>query len=125
MSSASNLRARIGELSSAIDRQKQVLRDLESSKSKAQRDLNAILDPMSRLPIEISSEIFQLCIPDSPGPDSSDAPTLFLSICHLWSNIALSTPSLWNTIHIDNDSADWDLMHLEAWLSRARSLPVS
>ncbi|KAJ7621996.1 hypothetical protein DFH06DRAFT_1232420 [Mycena polygramma] len=121
MSSVPDLRARIAELSWAIQLQKQVLRDLESSKSKAQRDLNAILDPMSRLPLEISSEIFQLCVPHSPGPDSSDAPMLFLRICHSWSNIALSTPSLWNIIHSDGP----DAAQLETWLSRARPLPVS
>ncbi|KAJ6487177.1 hypothetical protein C8R47DRAFT_979255 [Mycena vitilis] len=121
MSSVSDLRARIDELLSAMELQKRVLGDLESSKSKAQRDLNGILDPMSRLPFEIASDIFQLCVPHSPGPGSPNAPRRFISICHLWSNIALSTPSLWNIIHTGRPNAT----HLETWLSRARSLLIS
>ncbi|KAJ7621936.1 hypothetical protein DFH06DRAFT_1305670 [Mycena polygramma] len=131
MFSVSDLRARIEELSSAIELQNQVLRDLESSRSKARRDLNAALDPITRLPLEISSHIFQLCVPGSspqsdfpdetPAPDPSDAPTLFLGVCNSWSSIALSTPSLWTTIHTDLPNAT----HFETWLSRARSLPVS
>ena len=45
LSSAREWRMRIEELSSAIDLQKQVLRDLETSRINARRDLNAICDP--------------------------------------------------------------------------------
>ncbi|KAF8215350.1 hypothetical protein K438DRAFT_774861 [Mycena galopus ATCC 62051] len=118
----SRLRARIEELSSAIKTQKQV-GDLETRRTNARRDLNAILDPMTRLPLEISSEIFTLCLPDSPRPHSGEAPMLLLNICHLWSNIALSTPSLWSSIQCGcSDAAH--AVDLETWLSRARGLPL-
>ncbi|KAJ6487231.1 hypothetical protein C8R47DRAFT_933336, partial [Mycena vitilis] len=98
---APQLRARIDELSSLIELQKQVLRDLERKRSQIQRDLNVVLDPMSRLPLEISSKIFIRCLPDSPRCDAGAAPMVFLNTCHLWSTIALSTPALWTTIHSD------------------------
>ncbi|KAJ6585588.1 hypothetical protein B0H19DRAFT_1110233 [Mycena capillaripes] len=123
MSSAVELHARIAELSTAIELEKQVLRDLEASRSVARRDLNAIHDPIARLPLEISSDIFMHCLPqeDFPRPDTRNAPLLFLSIYHLWSNIALSTSSLWTTMY----SESLDAANLETWLARARSLPLS
>ncbi|KAJ7490699.1 hypothetical protein FB451DRAFT_1513562, partial [Mycena latifolia] len=99
------LRTRIEELSLAIEQQKQILRDLDRRKSDAQRDLNVILDsldPMARLPLEISSNIFTRCLPSIPQPNPSTAPMVFLNVSHLWSHIALSTPSLWTTIHVDS-----------------------
>ncbi|KAJ7133412.1 hypothetical protein C8R44DRAFT_611217, partial [Mycena epipterygia] len=100
MTSATELRARIADLSSTIKRQKQILKDLEKNRSDARRDLNAVLDPMARLPLEVSSDIFTLCLPIIPRPDSSIAPMVFLDVCHLWSRIALSTPSLWTAIRV-------------------------
>ncbi|KAJ6585616.1 hypothetical protein B0H19DRAFT_1250408 [Mycena capillaripes] len=123
MSSVTELHTRIAELSTAIESQKQVLRDLETSRSIAQRHLNAVRDPMARLPLELSSIIFIFCLPqdDFPRPDTRNAPLLFLSICHLWSNIALSTPSLWTAI----SSQCPDAANLETWLTRAQNLPLS
>ncbi|KAF8215348.1 hypothetical protein K438DRAFT_1801101 [Mycena galopus ATCC 62051] len=125
MSNATTLRARIEELSLAIETQKQVLRDLETSLTNARRDLNGYLDPMARLPLEISSEIFTRCLPDSPRPSNSDeAPMLFLNICHRWTNIAISTPSLWTTIHCESPNAA-AVVELQARLNRTRGLPLS
>ncbi|KAJ7235989.1 hypothetical protein C8J57DRAFT_1728395 [Mycena rebaudengoi] len=61
-----------------------------------QRRLNCLLDPITRLPVEISSEIFILCLPDSgPAgyrrPNPGDAPSLLLRICTAWADIARST----------------------------------
>ncbi|KAJ7621895.1 hypothetical protein DFH06DRAFT_1340898 [Mycena polygramma] len=76
---------------------------------------------MVRLPLEISSEILARCLPKPPRPNPGEAPLLFQQICHSWSTIALSTPSLWSTIYRESpDAAD-----LELWISRARSLPLS
>ncbi|KAJ7506889.1 hypothetical protein B0H11DRAFT_1679548, partial [Mycena galericulata] len=86
---------RIEQLSSEITRQREILRDLESAKSAAQGELNAIFDPVSRLPVEISSDIMLRCLPVTPKPDPLAPPMLFTNICRAWSNIALSTPSLW------------------------------
>ncbi|KAJ7133519.1 hypothetical protein C8R44DRAFT_977643 [Mycena epipterygia] len=127
MASATQLRTHIADLSSAIDRQKQVLRDLEQKRSDARRDLNSLLDPMARLPLEISSDIFMHCLTTSE-PDPNAAPMVFLSVCHLWSHIALSTPSLWAVIHAklprDDSKSEFNKL-LAIWLARARTLPLS
>ncbi|KAJ7133518.1 hypothetical protein C8R44DRAFT_664068, partial [Mycena epipterygia] len=101
MGSATQLRTHIADLSSAIHRQKQVLRDLEQKRSDVRRDLNSFLDPMARLPLEVSSDIFMHCLPTPSEPDPSAAPMVLLAVCRLWSHIALSTPSLWAVIHVD------------------------
>ncbi|KAJ7133554.1 hypothetical protein C8R44DRAFT_900176 [Mycena epipterygia] len=127
MASATQLRTHIADLSSAIDLQKQVLRDLEQKRSDTRRELNDILDPMARLPLEISSDIFMHCLTTSE-PDPSAAPMVFLSVCHLWSHVALSTPSLWAVIHakLPRDDSESELDKLLAiWLARARTLPLS
>ncbi|KAJ7233771.1 hypothetical protein C8J57DRAFT_1019825, partial [Mycena rebaudengoi] len=89
---------RLADISANITRQKKVLEDLERSRADTQRQLNCLLDPISRLPVEISPQIFILCLPDSSDrrPDPAAAPLLLLRICSVWANIALSTPALWD-----------------------------
>ncbi|KAJ7752719.1 hypothetical protein B0H14DRAFT_2280499, partial [Mycena olivaceomarginata] len=96
MKSLSELRTHIDELKSAMDTQKRGLRDLENKRSQAQSELNSRLaDPMAHLPVEIASDIFLRCVPTTPRPGPITAPMVFLDICQLWCNIALSTPFLW------------------------------
>ncbi|KAJ7640358.1 hypothetical protein DFH06DRAFT_1301955 [Mycena polygramma] len=54
MPSVEELRANIAKLSTEIDLQKQLLKNLERDKNVMQRQLNAVLDPVARLPLEIS-----------------------------------------------------------------------
>ncbi|KAJ7769077.1 hypothetical protein DFH07DRAFT_806824 [Mycena maculata] len=114
-----NLRTRIDELSLAIDRQREVLKDLENQKSTVQGDLNAILDPMTRLPVEISSDIMLRCLPTTIQPDPRAAPMLFLNICRSWSTIALSMPALWSSIQIDTKIREGFGELVDRWLARA------
>lgn len=101
--SAAELHALIEQLSADINRQKEVLKELECRKRAAHRQLNAILDPVARLPFEISSEIqvFVQCLPSRERPAAAHAPVLLLNICNAWSDIALSTRALWANIHSD------------------------
>ncbi|KAJ7185406.1 hypothetical protein C8R46DRAFT_378519 [Mycena filopes] len=130
MSLLDALNARIDELSSTIELQKRVLRGLETRRSSLLHEVNAIRDPMARLPLEISSEIFRQCLTDSPGPGCDSSPTTFLRVCQLWNEIASSTPSLWTTLHL---SAAAHAPHLERllneisgfWLGRAKNQPLS
>jgi uncharacterized small protein (DUF1192 family) len=120
--SVKELQARIDKLAADIDLQKTVLQQLEQSKSAAQRQLNAICDPMTRLPPEISSAIFLLCLPHShPKPTPRTAPMLLLRVCHAWAEIAVSTPALWVAIRVDVLGVKF----LQAWLQRARNYPLS
>ncbi|KAJ6525080.1 hypothetical protein DFH09DRAFT_1286249 [Mycena vulgaris] len=66
--SAEEIQARIAQVSAVIERQKEVLQKLERSKRVLQRQLNDVRDPVARLPLEISSEIFSLCLPSRPQP---------------------------------------------------------
>ncbi|KAJ7162748.1 hypothetical protein C8R43DRAFT_1233356 [Mycena crocata] len=128
MASASDLRARIAVVSSAIIRQKQVLRDLESTKCHLEKSLNTILDPMARLPLEISSEIFMLGMGTDGGnmrtiisrPHPNLAPMVYLNVCCSWKQIAASTPSLWTAIHV-NGTGRYAAALIHAWFARAGS----
>ncbi|KAJ6530324.1 hypothetical protein B0H19DRAFT_482753 [Mycena capillaripes] len=115
------LQAHIAKLSADIDLQRQVLKQLERSKSDAQRELNAIRDPMARLPLEISSEIFIRCLPRQMRPCASSAPMLLLNVCNAWTDIALSTPALWASIYLKHSCADI----IQVWLQRAGDYPLS
>ncbi|KAJ7682405.1 hypothetical protein DFH06DRAFT_1160988 [Mycena polygramma] len=126
MDGVPDLRARIAAISTQISVQKEVLKELERDKSLVQRQLNAALDPVARLPLEISSEIFLQTLPSIPDrPGLYAAPMLLLNVCHAWSRIALSTPALWAAI-----GAVWPCtMRFEAnsrtWLQRAGNRPLS
>ncbi|KAK7022253.1 F-box domain-containing protein [Favolaschia claudopus] len=64
MDSIEELETRIVELSTAIDAQLIALTHLQTLRplrSKAQHELNAKRDPMARLPLEISGQIFKYC----------------------------------------------------------------
>ncbi|KAJ6544576.1 hypothetical protein DFH09DRAFT_1389882 [Mycena vulgaris] len=124
MASVASLHARIDELSLAITRQKEILQDLEQRKSDIQSDLNSILDPLARVPLELSSDIFLRCLPDKPFPHATPAPLLFLNVCRSWSKIAISTPRLWAAIRAEYPGLDF-AKSMDRWACRAGSLPLS
>ncbi|KAJ7666673.1 hypothetical protein DFH06DRAFT_249974, partial [Mycena polygramma] len=118
------LQARIEQLSAEIELQKQALKQLELSRIDAQRQLNGMRDPMARLPLELSSEIFLQCLPleqYSRKPDVATSPMLFMSVCNAWTAIALSTPALWAGIHLEHPNVEL----LDVWLRRAENHPLS
>ncbi|KAJ7160268.1 hypothetical protein C8R46DRAFT_366327 [Mycena filopes] len=122
MSRVSDLRARVEELSLAILRQKEVLNGLEDARSKIQGQINEIVDPISRLPFELSSCIFELTLP-ADLPKSNRALITLLNVSHSWTTIALSTPSLWASMRVTSPHTSHD--PFETWLSRARASPLS
>ncbi|KAJ7860530.1 hypothetical protein B0H13DRAFT_1537538, partial [Mycena leptocephala] len=120
----------IAKLSTEIDLQKEIVGKLERDKRLAQQQLNAVLDPVGRLPLEISSKIFLQCLPALPAlpePGGEDVPMLLLNICNAWTAIALSIPTLWAAIHIAHPRAEGIKKILPIWLHRAgnRSLSIS
>ncbi|KAJ7457960.1 hypothetical protein B0H11DRAFT_203451 [Mycena galericulata] len=125
MLSVDELEACIEKLSADIERQKKILKDLEHNKSLYQRQLNAARDPVARLPLEISSEIFLQSLPSLPEPGAHRVPMLLLNVCNAWSEIALSTPALWATIAVVFPRARGFQELLGMWLQRARSQPLS
>ncbi|KAJ7302104.1 hypothetical protein DFH08DRAFT_906060 [Mycena albidolilacea] len=137
------LRARIDEISAEIALQKTVLKKLEQGRSLVQRQLNAVVDPVSRLPLEISSEIFLLSLAADPGPMAREkrldpsllssfpkagacrVPMLLMNVCNTWSDIALATPALWTAIRIDFPCASGLSRLVPIWFRRAKNHPLS
>ncbi|KAJ7649842.1 hypothetical protein FB45DRAFT_886138 [Roridomyces roridus] len=128
-STTQELETRLAEISLDIERQKEVQEGLERNKKLVQRQLNALRDPVARLPLELSSEIFLQCLSQwhNPRPGAHSAPMLFLNICTAWTNIAVSLPALWDTIVIHLPCATGFEEGLDRWLRRAggRSLHIS
>ncbi|KAJ7302081.1 hypothetical protein DFH08DRAFT_906008 [Mycena albidolilacea] len=121
-----SLRARIEEISSEIDLQKELLRKLERDRSVAQRQLNSVVDPVARLPLEISSEIFLQYLDLFSTAEERGARQLLLNICNTWTTIALSSPALWSTIEIQFPGQPRGLpIVLPMWFERAANRPVS
>ncbi|KAJ6487223.1 hypothetical protein C8R47DRAFT_518379 [Mycena vitilis] len=125
MASVDLLRARIDELSSDIKHHEEILQNLRKLKSDAQRELNAMLDPMARLPLEIFSEILALCVPTLPRPSRAAAPLTSLRVSRAWKTAALSSAPLWASLLIRSPWSDELPGGADRWLSRARGLPLS
>ncbi|KAJ7641646.1 hypothetical protein FB45DRAFT_900678, partial [Roridomyces roridus] len=119
------LQAQIDKVCKDIEFQKQALRNLERSKSVLQRQLNTLRDPIARLPVEVSSEIFLQCLPPRPELGVHRVPMLFLHVCNTWTDIALSDPALWATMYIDPKlCTDGFEQASERWLQRAGVQPL-
>ncbi|KAJ7641693.1 hypothetical protein FB45DRAFT_1125690 [Roridomyces roridus] len=113
------LQVQIDKASADIERQKELLKKLERNKSLLQRQLNGLRDPIARLPLEISSEIFvqSLDLYGSPRPEG--IPRLLLQVCNTWSDIALSIPSLWDTLIFTLPRSEDFQKLLSRWFERA------
>ncbi|KAJ7641756.1 hypothetical protein FB45DRAFT_900951 [Roridomyces roridus] len=117
------LQAQIAQVSADIERQKELLKNLERNKSLLQRQLNDLRDPIARLPLEISSDIFIRCLPTYLGP-GSHIPGLFLEICNGWTEIALSSPALWARMDFYLPRPSGFKRLLKLWFQRAGGHPL-
>ncbi|KAJ7613143.1 hypothetical protein FB45DRAFT_1036671 [Roridomyces roridus] len=89
--------------------------------------------PILTLPNEITAEIFLHFLPSHTEFVSlvgSDSPSSLLQICHQWRDVALGTPALWSSIHVDvnrNPPSAYEqhLELLELWLERSGTYPLS
>ncbi|KAJ7133355.1 hypothetical protein C8R44DRAFT_899814 [Mycena epipterygia] len=126
--SVPELCAQLEELGSAIQTQKAVLEDLERSKVDVLRQLNHLRDPITRLPPEITSEIFLQCLPvHNECHHPSRAPLILLSICSSWTDRALSTGALWTelALKVPRNSTIQYPEHVARSLARAHGQPLS
>jgi hypothetical protein len=86
------------------------------------RDTHATLfSPINRLPAELLTEIFHLLT-----WEASDV-SVVAAVCNRWRILALSTPQLWSTIHVDLDK---EHSHSQAdmvrtWLRRSAMCSLS
>ncbi|KAK6974530.1 hypothetical protein R3P38DRAFT_3132792 [Favolaschia claudopus] len=111
-----------------IQTQKEVLLALERWRSNIQRRLNALRDPIARIPVEISAEIFTHYAPNYGTEYASVAkPLLLLRICSRWTEIAVATPRLWANLdlQIPREVCPNFVFYLDRWLARSKNFPLS
>ncbi|KAJ7659302.1 hypothetical protein DFH06DRAFT_1472678 [Mycena polygramma] len=110
---------RLAELNKPIDA-------LVAERQQVQGELDSIVYPVLDLPAEIAAHIFILSLPEESTPSQFTSP-LLTQICHSWREIAVTTPNLWQSIHIDERRVPHRESRklLEMWLHRSVNLPLS
>ncbi|KAF8971940.1 hypothetical protein BDZ97DRAFT_1154471 [Flammula alnicola] len=80
-----------------------------------------------RLPPEISSDIFQLCISREPSVDARYTQVALSSVCQKWRQIAHTTPQLWTTVFlsVSHHNALSVPRWAQEWIDRSGQLPLS
>ena len=105
-----------------LDMQSKIL-VLQTSRSQLlqqRKCYSRLLSPLRSLPIEIYGEIFMYATRECPMH------VLNLSaVCQLWRDAALRTPALWSTLELDYKSKYNMDSHIDSWIKRARSYPLS
>ena len=106
-----------------LDMQSKIL-VLQTSRSQLlqqRKCYSRLLSPLRSLPIEIFGEIFMYATRDCPRH------VLILSaVCQLWRDAALRTPVLWSTLELDDYKSKYNMdSHIDSWMKRARSYPLS
>ncbi|TDL15252.1 hypothetical protein BD410DRAFT_796536 [Rickenella mellea] len=95
--------------------------------------------PILRIPLEITSKIFQHCLPEDefPRPAVKCAPIQLTQVCSVWRELAIGTPHLWSNVLLSsahdfegtNEPFTDKLAHhskaLEVWMTRATPLLLS
>ncbi|KAJ6557901.1 hypothetical protein B0H19DRAFT_1148936 [Mycena capillaripes] len=112
-------RLRLAELNELIDA-------LITERQQVQHQLDSIVYPVLTLPAEITSHIFVHSLPKDKKPSRHTAPLVLTQICHLWREIALATPALWQSITMNEyrEPLKDSQKLLEMWLQRSATLPL-
>ncbi|KAK7062159.1 F-box domain-containing protein [Favolaschia claudopus] len=130
MSAAANLRKQVADLTSATSQQRQLLTEMEAGLEDLQNQLQSIVYPILTLPPEITAEIFFHCLHNEPKDTiiSNAAPLLLTQVCSAWREIAVTTPTLWQTFAVELNSPH-ELPKLsqiaQLWFKRAKKCPLS
>ncbi|KAJ7265435.1 hypothetical protein B0H12DRAFT_1011431, partial [Mycena haematopus] len=99
-----DLRKRLAELDAQIDEHRRALHDLQEVRTAVAQELSATATfPFLTLPVEITTEIFILSLPQFAGLGwdrsvrqyGNAVPISLTLVCRTWRNIALATPALW------------------------------
>lgn len=89
----------------------------------------AFTSPVRRIPPEVLGEIFYHCLPIAPyvTPRDVESPMVLTQVCRHWRAVAMSTPRLWTsiTLHVDLATEEGYRSMCEAWLGRAKGLPLA
>ncbi|KAF8972096.1 hypothetical protein BDZ97DRAFT_1011334 [Flammula alnicola] len=125
---------KLAELSAQIIKVKQTLSEIQKEAQRLKSEMNFCHDRLiHRLPPEISSEIFQLSIPNEiidvglHRTYATSTPLVLSSVCQKWREIAHTTPQLWTSVPlrlgIKNHCSLPQLA--QEWISRSGQLLLS
>ncbi|KAJ3901230.1 hypothetical protein F5879DRAFT_969250 [Lentinula edodes] len=126
----------LSRLETEISRVQVILDDLQSRRAEVKNYVEThrgLLAPIRRLPVEVLTEIFVLCLSAERYPVRSlrEAPLLLTMICRHWREVTLKSPSLWNSLHIylpqdlTKEAITLRERGVNQWLTRSGSLPLS
>ncbi|KAJ3881003.1 hypothetical protein F5051DRAFT_322818, partial [Lentinula edodes] len=126
----------LSRLETEISRVQVILDDLQSQRAKVKSYVEThrgLLAPIRRLPVEVLTEIFVLCLSTERYPVRSlrEAPLLLTMICRHWREVTLKSPSLWNSLHIylpqdlTKEAVTLRERGVNQWLTRSSPLPLS
>ncbi|KAF9481691.1 hypothetical protein BDN70DRAFT_854645 [Pholiota conissans] len=132
VASSDDPRAELDIVQAEVARVAQTLKALMDKTHVLRGRVNEMYSPAIRLlPVEITAEIFQACIPVFNMDDAIDAkefvPLLLGSVCSSWRRIAWSAPTLWSslTLRLNTTHIHTQIVLLDEWLSRSGDLPLS
>lgn len=114
---------RIYRLEEEIERL-EAYRETVSNTAEAHRGM---LSPFRRFPQELLSEIFIHCVPDAEESQhpARDAPLLLCWVSQKWRQVALSTPTLWTSLHFHDSFYEQKSCRLDnLWFTQSRALPL-
>ncbi|KAF8879884.1 hypothetical protein CPB84DRAFT_1751542 [Gymnopilus junonius] len=135
------LRARLTNAKQQFSEMEQEINGLVNEHWELLQQINHIHDPIfHRLPPEITSDIFQLCVPEisfdtesfneSNDDDIWNGITLRLgltAVCREWRRLAFSTPHLWTfvPVHFHKEHMQRNAEVIQEWLGRSGQMPLS
>ncbi|KAG2141882.1 hypothetical protein DEU56DRAFT_940342 [Suillus clintonianus] len=126
----------ISSLETVIDGVQNIHRQLVEQKAKIIESIhlhNRLRSALWRLPTEILSHIFYLCLPDVPRlsmlqpPSPLTAPMLLTGICQQWREVAVGVPGLWRMLSVTVNDHHWQraVFCYDIFLKRSQGLPLS
>ncbi|KIM83550.1 hypothetical protein PILCRDRAFT_428344 [Piloderma croceum F 1598] len=133
--SPSHERLMLDPISAAISQLDDKITHLQIVMGRFIQKRDALVTPITRLPLEVLSEIFMQCIDvDSFDlhnerdltPRLDKAPLLLGSVCSRWRRVSLSTPKLWASFRltIRPKYQKNDVVLANTWLARAGTCPL-
>ncbi|CAK5266928.1 unnamed protein product [Mycena citricolor] len=115
------------EIELEVSRHKSLMDRLEIEKIEVLTRINALRDPLSRIPLEITSTIFDMCLPedsDELGIPPGSLGLVLLRVSRGWAKFALATSSLWTELVVRRITDG--LGHgISRWIGYARGRPAS
>ncbi|KAJ7607871.1 hypothetical protein FB45DRAFT_1067627 [Roridomyces roridus] len=103
------------------------LQEARAALIRSRQPYKAILSPLRRLPTETLGEIFMHTVPSIRdlvrwnGFGMNQSPWVLIHVCSRWREIAISLPSLWSLIYMDQR---YPLAVAEMQVQRAKTLRV-